>query len=103
MKTYSTKKRAIIRKRVVKRNPKEIKDTSKRKRLCEKCKRRFDRGKLVVHHKENRRRLISRINTEGMPVTKFDKLYRDKRKRPAHDRRDNILVLCRSCYRSFAK
>ena len=73
-----------------------------RKRKCDKCKKRFDHEFLVIHHKTNIRKIPNHV-TEGMVVTRFDKLYADKRKRPVHDKRDNIMILCRNCYKEMAK
>ena len=101
MKTYSTKKKIIIRKKVVKKKPSK-KVIKRRKRLCDKCKRRFDPDELVIHHKKNKKYTIPKKETEGMCVIDFNKYYSDKRKRPAHDRRDNIMIVCLDCYEKIS-
>jgi len=97
-KAYSTKRNIIIRKRVVKRKPAKYVEKRERKRLCEKCKRRFDLDELVIHHKRNKSSKIMHRNTEGIGVRAFNKIYENKQKRPAHERRDNIVVMCGECY-----
>ena len=97
-KAYSTKKNIIIRKRVVKRKPAKYVEKRERKRLCDKCRQRFKLDELVVHHKEDRRSKIMWRNTEGIPARTFDRMYANKQKRSAHERRDNIVIMCSECY-----
>jgi len=101
MKSYSTKKDIVIRKRIVKKKPSK-RVVKQRKMLCERCKKRFDPDMILVHHKEHKRRSIPTKKTEGICVVDFDKYYSDHRKRPAHDRRDNLMMLCVGCYKKVS-
>lgn len=83
----------------IKKKKSEKKKQKYKKRVCEKCRRRFDHDRLVVHHKKNIKvKKIPKYKTEGMSVMKFNKLYLDKRKRPVYDKRKNMMVICKECY-----
>ncbi len=94
---HTARKKYAVKKRWKKKSSKK-KKRRRKKRLCEKCKRRFDRDILVIHHKENLMRSIPKKDTEGMALKKFNKYYSDGRKRPLHDRRRNVMVVCKDCY-----
>lgn len=80
--------------------PKKAKKPKKakyRKKMCDRCKRRFDHDELRIFSKLGQRGRGG-TKTHGMNVVQFDKFYEDKRKRPVHDRRENILRLCNGCF-----
>ncbi len=102
MKAYSTKRVIIIRKRIVKKKPSK-RVIKQGKKMCEQCKKRFDPDCIIVHHIKIKRRTMPKKETEGMHIVGFEKYYGDRRKRPLHDRRDNIILLCPSCYKDASK
>jgi hypothetical protein len=58
---------------------------------------------MVVKHKPLKYVHGTGVDTEGMPVAEFERLYSDKRKRPFQDRRCNMLIVCGPCFDELKK
>ena len=80
------------------RKPKKKKPAKLVRRKCDSCSKKFWPEEMVVKHGPLKYVYGTGVDTEGMPVVEFERLYSDKRKRPFQDRRCNVLIVCRPCY-----
>ena len=85
------------------RKPKKKKPAKLVRRKCDSCSKKFWPEEMVVKHRPVKYIYETNVDTEGMPVAEFERLYSDKRKRPFHDRRCNVLLVCRPCFEELKK
>ena len=83
------------------RKPKKQKPKKLVRRKCDSCSKKFWPKEMVVKHVKYVYGMG--VDTEGMPVAEFERLYSDKRKRPFQDRRRNVLIVCRPCFEELKK
>jgi predicted HNH restriction endonuclease len=83
-------------------NPQErtLKESDKKnlkketKSKCQKCGKKYPPYNLIVHHKKP----IAKYKTNDLRLSDFNKFYSNKTKKPAYDRKSNLMVLCRNCH-----
>jgi hypothetical protein len=85
------------------RKPKKKKPAKLVRRKCDSCSKKFWPEEMVVKHKPMKYVYGTGVDTEGMPVAEFERLYIDKRKRPFQDRRCNIMIVCGPCFEELKK
>jgi len=64
---------------------------------CQYCHKSKDPRLLKVHHLDE----VSKAKTEGMTIKQFNLFYEDKPKKPAYDRKSNLMVLCGECHDKY--
>jgi len=70
---------------------------------CDSCSKKFWPDEMYVKHRPITYRYIPNVKTEGMRASDFKRLYSDKRKRPFHDRKCNIMIVCGPCFGELKK
>lgn len=85
------------------RKPAKKKPERLERKKCDNCSKKFWPDELYVKHRPVQYRYIPSVRTEGMRATEFKRLYSDKRKRPFHDRRDNVQMVCSACFQELKK
>jgi len=85
------------------RKPKKKKPAKLVRRKCDSCGKKFWPEEMLVKHRPMKYTYAPNVNTEGMPVVEFERLYSDKRKRPFQDRKCNVLIVCGACFEQLKK
>ncbi|MCX6821029.1 MAG: hypothetical protein NT016_03700 [Candidatus Aenigmarchaeota archaeon] len=70
---------------------------------CDSCSKKFWPDDMYVKHKPITYMHIPRVRTEGMRASEFKRLYSDKRLRPFHDRKCNVMIVCGPCFTALKK
>ncbi|MFH1622936.1 MAG: hypothetical protein ABIA12_00220 [Candidatus Aenigmatarchaeota archaeon] len=85
------------------RKPKKKKPVKFVRRKCDSCGKKFWPEEMFVKHRPIKYMYAPNVGTEGMPAVEFERLYSDRHKRPFHDRKCNVLIVCGPCFGELKK